>query len=61
MNNTVAIAIDNRVNRVAALLDTARPFVVVKPKGLINPIHGHYSTMAGAKAAAKRWNANRGK
>ena len=54
--NKVATAYDNRVNRVACLLDTSRPFVAVKPKGYINPVIGHYSTMASAKQAAKRFN-----
>lgn len=52
----LATAHDNRVNRVAAVLDAARPFVVLKPKGCINPILGHYTTMRVAKAAADRWN-----
>lgn len=56
MTNTKAVAIDNRKTRVAAILDTARPFVAVAPRGYLNPIIGHYSTMAGAWQAAKRFN-----
>lgn len=51
-----AQAYDNRVNRKAAVLDTARPFVAVKPKGYLNPVIGHYATMKAAKAAAKKFN-----
>lgn len=51
-----AQAFDNRINRVAAVLDTARPFVVVKPKGYLNRVIGHYASMKSAKAAAKRFN-----
>ena len=47
---------DNRIDRKAALLDTSRPYVAIKPKGYINPGIGHYSTMAAAKAAARRFN-----
>lgn len=54
---TEAFAIDNRVERVALLLDTGRPFVAVKPKGYINPIIGHYATLNSAKRAAARFNA----
>lgn len=53
---TKAQAYDNRVDRVAAVLDTTRPFVAVKPKGHFNPVIGHYESMKAAKAAAKRWN-----
>lgn len=53
---TTATAHDNRIERRAALLDTARPFVAIKPKGYINPVIGHYTTMKAAKAAAKRFN-----
>lgn len=53
-----AVAVDNRVTRMAAILDTARPFVAVKPVGFINPVIGHYATMKSAKAAARRWNAD---
>ncbi|QIG70726.1 hypothetical protein EVB91_175 [Rhizobium phage RHph_I1_18] len=56
-----ATVVDNRINRVAAVLSTSHPFVVVKPKGFLNPIHGHYTTRAGALAAARRWNANNGR
>lgn len=55
-----ATAVDNRVNRVAALLDTTRPFVVIKPKGYINPILGHYASKQSAQQAAKRFNARIG-
>lgn len=51
-----ATAHDNRVERKAALLDTSRPFVAIKPKGYINPVIGHYTTMQAAKRAAKRFN-----
>lgn len=51
-----AQAYDNRIDRKAALLDTSRPYVAIKPKGYINPVIGHYSTMAAAKAAARRFN-----
>jgi len=54
--NRTATAHDNRIERKAATLDTARPFVAVKPRGYINPIIGHYSTMKAAKQAAKRFN-----
>jgi hypothetical protein len=60
-NETVAIAVDNRVNRLASLLDTSRPFVAIKPRGYINPVIGHYSTMKAAKQAAKRFNERIGK
>lgn len=53
---TTATAHDNRIERRAAMLDTARPFVAIKPKGYINPVIGHYTTMKAAKAAAKRFN-----
>lgn len=56
MTNRTATSHDNRVERKAAVLDTARPFVAIKPKGYINPVIGHYSTMAAAKQAAKRFN-----
>ena len=49
---------DNRIDRKACLLDTTRPFIAVKPKGYINPIIGHYTTMKAAKQAAKRFNDN---
>ena len=51
-----AVAVDNRVTRMASVLNTARPFVAVKPVGYLNPVIGHYSTMKSAKAAADRWN-----
>ena len=51
-----ARAYDNRVERKAAVLDTSRPFVAIKPKGYINPVIGHYTSMKSAKAAAKRFN-----
>lgn len=51
-----AQAYDNRTDRKACVLDTARPFVAVKPKGYINPVIGHYATMKAAKQAAKRFN-----
>lgn len=51
-----AEAYDNRVNRVAAVLNTTRPFVAVKPKGYLNRVIGHYESMKSAKAAAKRFN-----
>ena len=51
-----ATAYDNRINRKAAVLDTSRPFVAIKPKGYLNPVIGHYSTMKAAKQAAKRFN-----
>ena len=51
-----AIAVDNRATRLAALLDTARPFVAVKPKGYLNPVIGHYGTVRAAQRAAKRFN-----
>ena len=56
MQKEIATAYDNRVNRVAAMLDTARPFVAIKPKGYINPVIGHYRTMTAAKEAARRFN-----
>lgn len=51
-----AVAVDNRVTRMAAVLDTDRPFVAVKPVGFINPVIGHYKTMKAAKDAARRFN-----
>lgn len=51
-----AQAYDNRIDRKAAMLDTARPFVAIKPKGYINPVIGHYRTMTAAKEAARRFN-----
>lgn len=51
-----ATAHDNRKERKAFVLDTARPFVAIKPKGFLNPVIGHYTTMAAAKQAAKRFN-----
>lgn len=57
MTKALATAHDNRIDRKASLLDTARPFVAVKPAGYINPIIGHYTTMKAAKAAAKNFNA----
>lgn len=51
-----AQAYDNRTDRKACVLDTARPFVAVKPKGFLNPVIGHYTTMKAAKQAAKRFN-----
>lgn len=51
-----AQAYDNRIDRKAALLDTTRPFVAIKPKGYINPVIGHYKTMAAAREAARRFN-----
>lgn len=56
-HETQATAHDNRVNRIAAMLDTSRPYVAIKPKGYINPIIGHYSSMTAARAAARRFNA----
>lgn len=53
-----AVAVDNRAIRMAAVLDTVRPFVAVKPVGFINPVIGHYGTMRAAKDAARRWNKN---
>ncbi len=50
-----AQAYDNRIDRKACLLDTARPFVALKPEGYINPVIGHYTTMKAAKQAAARW------
>ena len=52
----LATAHDNRIERKAALLDTARPFVAIKPAGYINPVIGHYKSMQNAKSAAKRFN-----
>lgn len=51
-----ATAHDNRIERKASMLDTSRPFVAIKPEGYINRVIGHYSSMRGAKAAAKRFN-----
>lgn len=51
-----AAAYDNRTERKAMILDTARPFVAVKPIGHFKPVIGHYATMKAAKAASKRWN-----
>ena len=51
-----AQAFDNRIVRKAAVLDSARPFVAVKPKGYLNPVIGHYASMKAAKRAAKRFN-----
>lgn len=51
-----ATAHDNRVERKASLLDTSRPFVAIKPEGFINRVIGHYPTMSGAQAAARRFN-----
>ena len=51
-----AQAYDNRIDRIAAVLDTSRPFVAVKPVGHFNPVIGHYSTMKAAKAAARKFN-----
>lgn len=61
MRNTTnkAQAYDNRVNRMAAILDTSRPFVAVKPVGFINPVIGHYATMKSAQQAVRRWNEDR--
>ena len=56
MQKEIATAYDNRVNRVAAMLDTVRPFVAIKPKGYINPVIGHYRTMTAAKEAVRRFN-----
>lgn len=57
MNNQIVATVhDNRVNRVAAMLDTARPWVVKKPAGFINPILGHYASKASAQKAAKHFN-----
>lgn len=52
-----AQAYDNRVTRKACVLDTARPYVAVKPKGYLNPVIGHYTSMKAARAAAARFNA----
>lgn len=57
---TTAQAFDNRVTRKAAVLDTARPFVAVKPAGYLNPVIGHYATMKSARAAAAKFNATEG-
>ncbi len=57
---TNATVHDNRIDRKAALLDTSRPFIVVKPKGYINPILGHYASKASAQAAARRFNSRIG-
>ena len=57
MNTYKAQAYDNRVDRKAAVLDSARPFVAVKPEGCLKPVIGHYATMKAAKEAARRWNA----
>ncbi len=51
-----AQAYDNRVNRMAMVLDAARPFVAVKPKGYLERVIGHYSSMKSAQAAANKWN-----
>lgn len=51
-----AQAYDNRIERKASVLNTARPFVAIKPKGYINPVIGHYETMKAARAAVKRFN-----
>ena len=51
-----AQAYDNRINRKALVLDAARPFVAIKPKGFLNPVIGHYANMNAAKIAAKRFN-----
>ena len=56
-----AIAVDNRVTRMASVLDTTRPFVAVKPVGHFNPVIGHYTTMKAAKAAARKFNKDAGK
>lgn len=56
-----AQAYDNRIDRKAAVLDTTRPFVAVKPKGFLNPVIGHYESMKAAKAAAKRFNEKAGR
>lgn len=56
-----AQAYDNRVDRIAAVLNSARPFVAVKPISFISPVIGHYATMQGAKAAARRWNKSMGR
>jgi len=56
MTKAIATAHDNRIERKASLLDTTRPFVAIKPKGYINPVIGHYTTMSAARAAAKRFN-----
>jgi hypothetical protein len=58
---TKATAHDNRIERKAALLDTSRPFVAIKPAGYLNPVIGHYASMESAKRAAKNWNEKRGK
>lgn len=54
-----AQAYDNRVTRVASVLDATRPFVAVKPVGHMNPVIGHYTTMKAAKAAARKFNQDR--
>ncbi|NUM72762.1 hypothetical protein HUU40_00230 [candidate division KSB1 bacterium] len=56
MKQMFAQAYDNRTDRKAAVLNTARPFVAVKPKGYLNRVIGHYETMKAAEAAAKRFN-----
>ena len=55
--NRTATAHDNRIERKACVLDASRPFVAIKPKGFLNPVIGHYATMAAAKQAARRFNA----
>lgn len=56
MTNTKALAIDNSKTRVATMLDTTRPFVAIAPKGFLNRVIGHYSTMSSAQRAAKVFN-----
>jgi hypothetical protein len=56
MTKELAKAYDNRIDRKASLLDTTRPFVAIKPKGYINPVIGHYTSMDSARRAAKRFN-----
>ena len=58
--SNTAKAYDNRVHRVAMILDTSRPFVALKPRGYFAPVIGHYATMKAAKQAAQQWNDNQG-
>ena len=51
-----ATAHDNRVDRVALILDASRPFVAIKPVGHFAPIIGHFPTLKAARDAAARFN-----
>lgn len=55
MNNEIAKVYDNRIERKALMLDTARPFVVIAPRSW-NAVIGHYATKESAKRAAKKFN-----